>query len=298
MKRELRLEKINCTYELIFAWYFYPLFLAYFGENLKLKGSRTEKKVTISYQLSVFGSEVFYRETDQKLYVRIPLPKLIRAAIRSAYQILMPTSSNIGLFEYFVYIFRGSILDHIEEDLRMRSFCLVHGAVVKKDHNVILLFAKSGGGKSTLADLLSSKGFEIICDNYVFFNGSQVVTIPECRRLGPPPRLGVSFYGKGVHEVTKHELLDLNCIICLEFSSTNKLTPLSKQKVSTLLCNAYISEGEGSFYNDRDAVSIMYESLRANITVPNLYQMNLLKNISSTNNYVEELIRDRAFDSQ
>ncbi len=291
MKCTLKIIELNENIIFEFPRVCYPFFYCYFGDELKMFNNEHGKTITYKFKFLNLKVVLEHKATDETVLL-IPINQLIRALIRSIYQIAFPKSSSIGLFEYFVYLIRKSFLEPFEKNVSQLGFFLIHGAMVSKNNETILLVAGSRSGKSTVSKIYEDFGYDTFNDNYVFLNGNKIFTIPECSRYGVAKRFGFSFYGKGVYKAKKSNSCLLNEILWLSFSTSFSIVELSLDDFLHMLEEVYINEQEGAFKSNPIAVSNNYNSLRTKMTKAKIYRMNMIKDIHKTKLFIEEQIND------
>lgn len=299
MKRVLDVKVLGRSYVFIFPWLFLLFFEKYFGPSLQSIERGSEDGDFIRLKVFFFGKkERFVRAEDGVSTIYVPVVGVLRALVRSVFQILVPRSSSIGLFEYFVLLIRKGFLEPLELDMAKQGFFLVHGALLTKEcSGTLMLVAPSKGGKSTVSKILEGSGYQVVGDNYVFFDGSRVVTIPECRRSGRARRFSFSFYGKAVHDAPFEKELEVDKIFWLSFSSAFDVKSLSSNRFLKRLSDLYLVEGEGCFEGKQQAVYANFKKIDHGLKGVGLYDLEMVKSIPETRDYLKRCIDDRVFCS-
>jgi len=284
----------NKRYVFVFFGLLLPFFKRYFGESLKPIEFIENTDVIINYRLALTGRvEKLQKSRSNKIFLYVPLWKIIRATIRSLYQVFIPKSSSIGLFEYFVYLIRMSFLEPVEEDLARNGFFMIHGAVLtKNDEDALVLVAASRGGKSTVAKVFEDQGYRVVSDNYAFFNGVNVITVSECRRYGDAKRFSFSFYGKGVFDAPLHGFFKVEKLYWLSFSSEFCVKALTSKHFIEKLTKLYLDENEGVFVNEDNVVRCNFASLEGRLTGISFFDFKMIKDINKTKLFLKGIIDD------
>ena len=294
MKYVLDIQGIQTRYVFDFPRGMGFFFKCYFGHQLKLISKIGNEDFVITYKISFFGRALRLVKGKQKdSFVHIPVLKIMRALLRSMYQTILPSSSSIGLFEFFVQLIRLSFLEPLEEQLSIRGFYLLHGGVLsKKNEDAIVLLAKSKGGKSTISRMFEDHGYQVISDNYAFFNGQDLLTIPECRRYGIAKRFCFSFYGKGVFEPSAARVLRVKKFIQLSFETSFFFVPKPLEELSISLASTYLEEGEGCFVGLNDLVKNNFLSLDKKLSNISYFHFGMMKDIDKTCKFVGKIVND------
>ena len=294
MKCMLNIAGVGKTYVFESNGFLWPFFKAYFGSNVRKVDTYTKVAVVVAFKIHYTGdNEILLRHDECRYSLSIPAIKIFRAFIRSMYQLMNPNSNTIGLFEYFVYLIRKSFLEPLELELATNAYLLIHGAVLSKNTNdAILLVAGSQGGKSTVSKMLGEQGFRIVGDNYAFFNGDKVMTVPECRRYGKPRRFAFSFYAKGVHDAPKPEWLKIRKVFILSFADRFAVTQLTRDSVKQKLISLYMVEKEGCFHHEYGVVESNFNQFACNLQSNDLFELTMIKDLEKTEQYLKELFCD------
>lgn len=237
-------EKLIIYYPAILSCFFYAFFGDYISEYIYEENDSiiSKWKFNLPWMRNQIDSQ------DISLYeYNFSLKEILRASIRSAYQLINPRSKTIGLFELFILVLRNTILLDVEKHLINSSFYMIHGALLSKGNSTIILVGKSGSGKSTFSKVLEEHGWQCYGDNYVFINNNMAMTIPECQRFGQAKRFKFSFYGKNVGFPKKTKPINWSSIILLEKNSNADIRLLSLSIEATVdeIIKISLQENEG-----------------------------------------------------
>jgi len=219
----------------------------FFGDQLRPQSATDQAVYTLRLRHPIGGRGITLAHRDEAgCTVNMPLRSLLRAALRSTAQVALPQSNSIGLFEAFVGVLRVGFFEPLEAIAAERGYALLHAATLAMPNGeALLLVAPTKGGKSTVAATLAERGFALHGDNYAFFDGTTVFTVPECRRLGPPRRLSPSFYAKGVRPPPAPCQLPVASVVCLAFGEAFATRPISAAEAAAVMATCYQDSGEG-----------------------------------------------------
>lgn len=134
--------------------------------NGRVEFTRKFRAMTLSYR---------YRIDSTGIDIEIQLTKRLAFLV---------TQLKRGYYGLSHFLFYNSILFPIFSlHSIIGGYYLLHGSVLKIGSKVILLSGLDGVGKSSLAASLVNSGAELICDNFVLYNGH------TCMPLNLPVRL-------------------------------------------------------------------------------------------------------------
>lgn len=294
MKLALSIKSLNRKHIFEAPWFLLSFFKRYFGSAVEVVD---QDEISCSYTIlrfSLLGSvERLENDGEGGVILYVPIKKVFRALIRSVFQISFPQSNTIGLFEYFVFLIRVCFLEPLEADFAKKGFFLVHGALLTKSHtDSLMLVAPSKGGKSTISKVLEEVGYRVVSDNYVFFDGKRVITVPECRRFGSAKRFSFSFYGKHVHAAPVEMTLEVKKIMWLSFSNEFDIQRIASDDLSTMLSRLYFNECEGVFVDDKCLVERNFEKIKQNLDEIEAFKFYMIRDIAKTRSFLLECIDD------
>jgi energy-coupling factor transporter ATP-binding protein EcfA2 len=116
-------------------------------------------------------------KSGQDNQVLLHLPLEVKLLIREGREVIVDASSEIDPMAIRALVL-GTGMAFI---LRQRGFLVLHASCVVKDNQAIAFLGSSGWGKSTLASLFHSHGYQLVADDVmaVQFNVSQPHAIPS-----------------------------------------------------------------------------------------------------------------------
>jgi hypothetical protein len=270
---------------------------AFFGDQLRPKSATDQAVYTVRLRHPISGRGVTLADRgDAGCTVNMPLRSLLRAALRSTAQVALPQSNSIGLFEAFVGVLRLGFFEPLEAIAAERGFALLHAATLAMPSGeALLLVAPTKGGKSTVAATLAGRGFALHGDNYAFFDGTTVFTVPECRRLGPPRRLSPSFYAKGVNPPPTPCQLPVASVVVLAFGEAFCTRPTDAAETAAAMATCYQDSGEGVMADQAQRIESAFLTLVPALENLHTFRLEMMRDLPRTEAFLEQLVDDQMF---
>lgn len=119
------------------------------------------------------------------------------------------------------------------------NYYLIHGSLIQKNNEYIVISGLDGVGKSTLSNILDNEGYPILADNFLLFNGNQAIPFNMPIRIkhnDAENGLEVIYRDKYIKEVlpkqVRYDPVDVNRIFILSISKDLQLRCIRKKDLN------------------------------------------------------------------